>query len=142
MQNRKLVEQILASAYENYKLVRDHEPNSLEDFLCRHDAHIPVWNDMDDKTKQAAITYVYKQRKKIELHSGYCQAWVQAAAYFMIWDWFYSFLLGGSDYETESEGNEFEIERFFDDLDFMSSTLRSKEVADIMGISDDFNEAF
>lgn len=143
MQYRKLVEQILIASYKSYTYVRDNHPEEMSDYLTRHDSHIPVWCDIDDATKQAAIVYVYKKRKKIELHSDCVQAWVQATAYFLIYDWFYSFADGGADYANESVGDEFEIDRFFDDLDFMSvENLDNAAVRAVLGISDDFTGSF
>lgn len=144
MQQRKLVEQILVASYkQRYLYVKEYEPESMGSFLYRHDSHTPVWRSMDDNTKQAAITYVYKNRKKIELHSGCVPAWVQATAYFMIYEWFYSFTENGDDFTEVSDGYEFEIESFFDDMDFLSAKKTNNDaVRSMLGISKDFNEPF
>lgn len=143
MQQRKLVEQILVAAHEDYLYALDFQPEEISDFLSRHDSHIPVWCEMDDNVKQAALVYVYKNRKKIELHSGCVAAWVQATAYFMIYSWFYSFSHSETDYTDESDGDEVDIERFFDDLDFMSvENTDNAAVRAVLGISEDFNEPF
>lgn len=144
MQHREITSWILAQTYENYSaLIADptNIPQELKRFLCRHD-HIPVWSAMDNNKKQAAIAYVYKKRATLELHSGHCPAWAQATAYFMLWDWFYSSILGNHDLSVESDGDELELDMFFDDMDFMSDTPANSAVAEMLGIDPEFNEPF
>lgn len=131
MNYRPIVECMIENTYELYQYWKDNNKLSYE--LNKYNYDIPVWRDMDDNTKCAAIEYVYKNRNTIELHSDIVQAWVQATAYFMLYD-FVSLLTNGRP----------ELEMFFDDLDFMidEDILTNPEIQEQMGISADFTESF
>ena len=132
MNYRKIATGMIEETYNTYKndwsLDEDTLISELEKF------YIPVWNDMDDNTKQAALEYVYKNRDTIELHSDMVESWVQATAYFMIMN-FASYMCMDS---------EPEIEMFFDDLDFMmdEDVLTDIDVQEQMGISKNFTDSF
>lgn len=131
MNYRPIAECMIENTYELYQYWKDNNKLSYE--LNKYNYDIPVWRDMDDNTKCAAIEYVYKNRHTIELHSDIVQAWVQATAYFMLYD-FVSLLTNGRP----------ELEMFFDDLDFMidEDILTNPEIQEQMGISADFTEDF
>ena len=131
MNYRPIAECMIENTYELYQYWKDNNKLSYE--LNKYNYDIPVWRDMDDNTKCAAIEYVYKNRNTIELHSDIVQAWVQATAYFMLYD-FVSLLTNGRP----------ELEIFFDDLDFMidEGILTNPEIQEQMGISADFTEDF
>ena len=131
MQSRKIAVGMIEETYDAYRndwMTQSKGELSYE--LNKFD--IPVWNNMSDNTKQSCIEYVYNNRDTIELHSGLCASWVQAPAYFMIFD--FASLMGENP----------EIEMFFDDLDFMmdSDTLTDENVQEQMGIPSDFTEKF
>jgi hypothetical protein len=131
MQSRKIAVGMIEETYDAYRndwMTQSKGELSYE--LNKFD--IPVWNNMSDNTKQSCIEYVYNNRDTIELHSGLCASWVQATAYFMIFD--FASLMGENP----------EIEMFFDDLDFMmdSDTLTDENVQEQMGIPSDFTEKF
>ena len=131
MQSRKIAVGMIEETYDAYRndwMTQSSGELSYE--LNKFD--IPVWNNMSDNTKQSCIEYVYNNRDTIELHSGLCASWVQATAYFMIFD--FASLMGENP----------EIEMFFDDLDFMidSDTLTDENVQEQMGIPSDFTEKF
>jgi hypothetical protein len=131
MQSRKIAVGMIEETYDTYRndwMTQSKGELSYE--LNKFD--IPVWNNMSDNTKQSCIEYVYNNRDTIELHSGLCASWVQATAYFMIFD--FASLMGENP----------EIEMFFDDLDFMmdSDTLTDENVQEQMGIPSDFTEKF
>ena len=131
MQSRKITVGMIEETYDAYRndwMTQSKGELSYE--LNKFD--IPVWNNMSDNTKQSCIEYVYNNRDTIELHSGLCASWVQATAYFMIFD--FASLMGENP----------EIEMFFDDLDFMmdSDTLTDENVQEQMGIPSNFTEKF
>ena len=131
MQSRKIAVGMIEETYDAYRndwMTQSSGELSYE--LNKFD--IPVWNNMSDNTKQSCIEYVYNNRDTIELHSGLSASWVQATAYFMIFD--FASLMGENP----------EIEMFFDDLDFMmdSDTLTDENVQEQMGIPSDFTEKF
>ena len=131
MQSRKIAVGMIEETYDAYRndwMAQSSGELSYE--LNKFD--IPVWNNMSDNTKRSCIEYVYNNRNTIELHSGLCSSWVQATAYFMIFN-FASLMCDNPD-----------IEIFFDDLDFMmdSDTLTDGDVQEQMGISSDFTEKF
>ena len=131
MQSRKITVGMIEETYDAYRndwMTQSKGELSYE--LNKFD--IPVWNNMSDNTKRSCIEYVYNNRDTIELHSGLCASWVQATAYFMIFD--FASLMGENP----------EIEMFFDDLDFMmdSDTLTDENVQEQMGIPSDFTEKF
>ena len=131
MQSRKIAVGMIEETYDAYRndwMTQSSGELSYE--LNKFD--IPVWNNMSDNTKQSCIEYVYNNRDTIELHSGLCASWVQATAYFMIFDF------------ASLVGENPEIEMFFDDLDFMmdSDTLTDENVQEQMGIPSDFTEKF
>ena len=132
MQYRKITTGMIEAAYENYKDWKNNDELSHE--LNKFNLHIPVWRDMSDNTKCAAIEYVYNNRDTIELHSGCVQSWIQATAYFMLSDFASIMFYGG----------EPELEIFFDDLDFMmeEDVLTDSDVMEQMGISTDFTGGF
>jgi len=138
MVNRPLVENIIADSYSLYKELWVHEhPVDLSDSLNRYNEHIPVWRNMSDDTKRAAIEYVYKNRDTIELNSGCVQSWVQATTYFLLWEFFASKFF-------EYNNEHIELEMFFDDLDFLmeEDVLEDEDVREMMGISKDFTQKF
>lgn len=130
MQYRKIATGMIEATYENY--VQWREDGVLDEELNKYE--IPVWNEMNDSTKCSAIEYVYLNRDTIELHSGLVESWVQATAYFMIYD--FAAIMA-------HDGNP-EIEVFFDDLDFMmdEDTLEDEDVQKYLGISPDFGGKF
>ena len=132
MYYRKIATGMIESTYENYKDWRKYNELSYE--LNKYNSDIPVWRDMSNNTKCAAIEYVYNNRDTIELHSDMVQAWAQATAYFMLYDFAKMMIYNG----------EPELEIFFDDLDFMidEDTLTDSDVQEQLGISTDFTENF
>jgi hypothetical protein len=132
MQYRKIATSIIEATYENYKYWK--RDNELSYELNKYNKQIPVWCDMDDNTKCAAIEYVFSNRDTIELHSECVEAWVQATAYFLLYD--FVILL--------SNRGKPELEMFFDDLDFMmdEDTLNDEDVQEQLGISPDFGGKF
>ena len=130
MEYRKIATGMIEATYENY--VQWREDGVLAEELNKYE--IPVWNEMNDSTKCSAIEYVYLNRDAIELHSGLVESWVQATAYFMIYD--FAAIIA-------HDGNP-EIEVFFDDLDFMmdQDTLEDEDVQKYLGISPDFGGKF
>lgn len=136
MVNRPLVENMIADSYETYKVWAE-DGIGMDDFLNRYNNRIPVWRDMDDNTKQSAIEYVYTNRGEIELHSGCVEAWVQATAYFLLWEFFASKIM-------PYENQHIELEMFFDDLDFMmdDDILDDSDVQEYLGIDPNFTEKF
>jgi len=132
MYYRKIATGMIESTFDCYKDWKNHNELSVE--LNAYNDFIPVWRDMDDNTKCAAIEYVYKNRDTLELHSGIVESWVQATAYFMM----YSFAV------MITRGEEPELEMFFDDLDFMmdEETLEDSNIQEILGISPDFMGKF
>jgi hypothetical protein len=130
MQYRKIATGMIEATYENYS--QWLEDGVLAEELNKYE--IPVWNEMNDSTKCSAIEYVYLNRDTIELHSGLVESWVQATAYFMIYD--FATILA-------HDGNP-EIEIFFDDMDFMmdEDTLNDEDVQEQLGISPDFGGKF
>jgi hypothetical protein len=89
---------------------------------------------MDDNTKCAAIEYVYQKRNEIELHSEIVESWVQATAYFMLYDFA----------KIMVPNDEPELEMFFDDLDFTmeDDILQNRYIQEQMGIGSNFTEGF
>jgi hypothetical protein len=132
MEYRKIATGMIEATYEEYKLYCYPQDVPLTDWLNKY--NIPVWNNMDDNTKQAAIEYVFNNRDTIELHSGMVESWVQATAYFMIMNFASCMCMDG----------EPEIEIFFDDLDFMidEDVLTDIDVQEQMGISKNFTDSF
>jgi hypothetical protein len=132
MQYRKIATGMIEATYENYS--QWLEDGVLDEELNKHNQEIPVWDEMNDSTKCSAIEYVYLNRDTIELHSGLVESWVQATAYFMIYD-FVSLLI--------HDGYP-EIEMFFDDMDFMmdQDILDDEDVQEQLGISPDFGGKF
>ena len=132
MQYRKITTGMIEATYDSYKDWKNHNELSYE--LNKFNLHIPVWRDMSDNTKCAAIEYVYNNRDTIELHSGCVQSWVQATAYFMLSDFASVMFYGGKP----------ELEIFFDDMDFMmdENILEDGDIQDMIGISPDFTENF
>jgi SOS-response transcriptional repressor LexA len=130
----KVAVAIIESTYEAYKDWKSHDKEYLAYELNNYNDNIPVWRDMDDNTKCAAIEYVYNKRDTIELHSDIVESWVQATAYFMLY-YFCSDI---------TNGEEPDLEMFFDDLDFMldEEILNDSDVQKIMGISSDFTKKF
>jgi hypothetical protein len=129
MNYRKIATEMISDTYNTYKnnWINNDE---LASELNKYD--IPVWNNMDINTKQAAIEYVYKNRNTIELNSGIVESWVQATAYFMIMNFAVVF------------SDDPEIEIFFDDLVFMmdEDVLTDIDVQEQMGISKNFTDSF
>jgi hypothetical protein len=117
MEYRKIATGMIEATYESFKLWKElsykMEDGRLEYVLNRHDEDIPVWSKMGTDSKCAAIEYVYKNRDTIELHSGCVSGMVQAAAYFMIYDFVTNIIFSKDDSGIP------EIEMFFADLDFM-----------------------
>jgi hypothetical protein len=132
MQYRKIATSIIEATYENYKYWK--KDNELSYELNKYNEQIPVWCDMDDNIKCAAIEYIFSNRDTIELHSGCVESWVQATAYFLLYD--FVILL--------SNRGKPELEMFFDDLDFMmdEDTLDDEDVQEQLGISPDFGGKF
>jgi hypothetical protein len=132
MYYRNIAQGMIEATYDSYKDWKNHNELSYE--LNKYNDRIPVWSTMNDNTKCSAIEYVYNNRHTIELHSDMVQSWVQATAYFMMYD-FAKIMI----YEGEPE-----LEIFFDDLDFMmdEDTLTDPDVREQMGISADFTESF
>jgi hypothetical protein len=132
MQYRKIATSIIEATYENYKYWK--RDNELSYELNKYNEQIPVWCDMDDNAKCAAIEYVFSNRDTIELHSGCVEAWVQATAYFLLYD--FVILL--------SNRGKPELEMFFDDMDFMidQDILDDEDVQQQLGISPDFGGKF
>ena len=130
MQYRKIATGMIEATYENY--VQWREDGVLAEELNKYE--IPVWNEMNDSTKCSAIEYVYLNRDTIELHSGLVESWVQATAYFMIYDFA----------AIMAHDGQPEIEVFFDDMDFMmdEDTLEDEDVQKYLGISPDFGGKF
>ena len=131
MNYRNIATGMIEATYEEYKDYK-HVADYLSDWL--NNRYIPVWVDMDDNTKQAAIEYVFNNRNTIELHSDMVESWVQATAYFMIMNFASYMCVDG----------EPEIEIFFDDLDFMidEDVLTDIDVQEQMGISKNFTDSF
>ena len=132
MYYRKIATGMIESTFECYKDWKNNDELSIE--LNAHNEFIPVWRDMANDTKCAAIEYVYKNRDTLELHSGIVESWVQATAYFMMYS-FATIITGGK---------KPELEMFFDDLDFMidEDTLEDSDVQAMLGISPDFTGKF
>jgi hypothetical protein len=132
MEYRKIATGMIESTYENY--VQWREDGVLDEELNKHNQEIPVWDEMNESTKCSAIEYVYLNRDTIELHSGLVESWVQATAYFMIYD--FAAILA---YDGKPE-----IEVFFDDMDFMmdQDILDDEDVQEQLGISPDFGGKF
>lgn len=132
MYYRKIATGMIESTYENYKDWKNN--GELKTELNAHNDDIPVWCDMSDNTKCAAIEYVYSNRNTLELHSGSVEAWVQATAYFMLYSFASMMINNGQP----------ELEMFFDDLDFMmdEDILEDSDVQTMLGISPDFTENF
>ena len=130
MNYRKIATGMIESTYDCYKVWKDDDHLSYE--LNKYD--IPVWSKMDDGVKCAAIEYVYKNRNEIELHSDIVESWVQATAYFMLYE-FSQWIFPDSHPE---------LEMFFDDLDFMmeEDILQDSDVQKYMGIGSNFTEEF
>jgi hypothetical protein len=134
MNYRKIATGMIEATYDNYKDWKKNEDFDLIEELNAHNDDIPVWCEMNDNTKCAAIEYVYKNRKTIELHSGCVEAWVQATAYFMLY----------SCATMMIEDGQPSLEMFFDDMDFMmdEDILEDGDVQAMLGISPDFTENF
>jgi hypothetical protein len=132
MNYRKIATGMIEATYKDYKDWKKNNELSVE--LNAHNDNIPVWCEMNDNTKCAAIEYVFSNRDTIELHSGCVEAWVQATAYFLLYD--FVILL--------SNRGKPELEMFFDDLDFMmdEDTLDDEDVQEQLGISPDFGGKF
>lgn len=132
MFHRKIVTAMIEDTYEQYEFWR--EDGVLDEELNEYNDNIPVWRDMSENTKCAAIEYVHNNRDTIELHSELVQSWVQATVYFMLYK--IAFVIAG--------GEEPELEMFFDDLDFMmdESILKDNDIRKMMGIGQDFTEKF
>jgi hypothetical protein len=132
MQYRKIATGMIEATYENY--VQWREDGVLDEELNKHNQEIPVWDEMNESTKCSAIEYVYLNRDTIELHSGLVESWVQATAYFMIYDFA----------TIMAHDEQPEIEMFFDDMDFMidQDILDDEDVQQQLGISPDFGEKF
>ena len=137
MQCRDIASGMIKQAYDLYKngWVEDVATYNLSEELNRYD--IPVWNDMSDNTKRAAIEYVYKNVDTIELHSDCVESWVQATAYFML-------MVFANFISPQASQYDIELEMFFDDLDFMMEydTLTDRDVQKQLGISKDFTNNF
>jgi hypothetical protein len=134
MNYRKIATGMIEATYDNYKDWKKNEDFDLIEELNAHNDDIPVWRDMSDNTKCAAIEYVYKNRKTIELHSGSVESWVQATAYFMLYSCATCMIHDG----------EPSLEMFFDDMDFMmdEDILEDSDVQEALGISSDFTGKF
>ena len=132
MYYRKITTGMIESTYENYKDWAKHDELSYE--LNKYNEHIPVWRDMSDNTKCSAMEYVYSKRDELELHSGCVESWVQATAYFMLYDFA----------KMITQDARPELEMFFDDLDFMmeDDILQNRYIQEQMGIGSNFTEGF
>jgi hypothetical protein len=121
---------MIEATYDSYRDWKNNNELSYE--LNKYD--IPVWSNMDDNTKCAAIEYVYKKRNEIELHSEIVESWVQATAYFMLYDFA----------KIMVPNDEPELEMFFDDLDFTmeDDILQNRYIQEQMGIGSNFTEGF
>lgn len=130
MNYRKIATGMIEATYDCYKDWKNNNELSYE--LNKYD--IPVWSNMDDNTKCAAIEYVYKKRNEIELHSEIVESWVQATAYFMLYDFA----------KMIAPDARPELEMFFDDLDFMmeDDILQNRYIQEQMGIGSNFTEGF
>jgi len=130
MNYRKIATGMIEATYDCYKDWKNNDELSYE--LNKYD--IPVWSNMDDNTKCAAIEYVYKKRNEIELHSEIVESWVQATAYFMLYDFA----------KIMVPNDEPELEMFFDDLDFTmeDDILQNRYIQEQMGIGSSFTEGF
>jgi hypothetical protein len=120
MQYRKIATGMIEATYEVFKDWSSPEYQTEEDedglvYELNKHGKIPVWSSMDTASKCAAIEYVYANRDDIELHSGCVSLMVQAAAFFMIYE-FVSLMT--FDVSAKQRRN-IDIEVFFDDLDFM-----------------------
>ena len=130
MYYRKIATGMIEATYDSYRDWKNNNELSYE--LNKYD--IPVWSNMDDNTKCAAIEYVYKKRNEIELHSEIVESWVQATAYFMLYDFA----------KIMVPNDEPELEMFFDDLDFTmeDDILQNRYIQEQMGIGSNFTEGF
>jgi len=130
MNYRKIATGMIEATYDCYKDWKNNNELSYE--LNKYD--IPAWSNIDDNTKCAAIEYVYKKRNEIELHSEIVESWVQATAYFMLYDFT----------KMIAPDARPELEMFFDDLDFMmeEDVLQDSDVQKYMGIGSNFTEEF
>ena len=130
MHCRKIATGMIEATYDSYEYWKDNDELSYE--LNKYD--IPVWSNMDDGVKCAAIEYVYKNRNEIELHSNIVDSWVQATAYFMLYDFA----------KIIAPDARPELEMFFDDLDFMieDDILQNRYIQEQMGIGSNFTEGF
>jgi len=130
MYYRKIATAMIEATYDSYRDWKNNNELSYE--LNKYD--IPVWSNMDDNTKCAAIEYVYKKRNEIELHSEIVESWVQATAYFMLYDFA----------KIMVPNDEPELEMFFDDLDFTmeDDILQNRYIQEQMGIGSNFTEGF
>lgn len=134
MEYRKIATGMIEAVYEMYEDWKEHKQLSAN--LNKYDKRIPVWCDMNKKTKCAAIEYVYKNRDTIELHSGCVQAWVQATAYFMLYYFAKEMAYSG----------KVDVDIFFDDMDFCTENSEYSKINDdpelkkLMRIKDDFFE--
>ena len=130
MNYRKIATGMIEATYDCYKDWKNNDELSYE--LNKYD--IPVWSNMDDNTKCAAIEYIYKKRNEIELHSDIVESWVQATAYFMLYDFA----------KIMVPNDEPELEMFFDDLDFTmeDDILQNRYIQEQMGIGSSFTEGF
>lgn len=132
MNYRKVATAMIEYTYGDYIDWKNRNQLSYE--LNKYNKVIPVWRDMNDNTKCAAIEYVHSNRDAIELHSGIVPSWVQATTYFMLYEFALQMIYDG----------EPELEMFFDDLDFMidEDKLTDSDVQEQLGISTDFTENF
>jgi hypothetical protein len=132
MNYRKIATGMIEATYKDYKDWKKNNELGVE--LNAHNDNIPVWCEMNDNTKCAAIEYVYNNRHTIELHSDCVESWVQATAYFML----YSFA------SLMTHDGQPELEMFFDDMDFMmdEDILEDSDVQEALGISSDFTGKF
>ena len=130
MYYRKIATGMIEATYDSYRDWKNNNELSYE--LNKYD--IPVWGNMDDNTKCAAIEYVYQKRNEIELHSEIVESWVQATAYFMLYDFA----------KMIAPDARPELEMFFDDLDFMmeKDILQNRYIQEQMGIGSNFTEGF
>ena len=130
MYYRKIATGMIEATYDSYRDWKNNNELSYE--LNKYD--IPVWSNMDDNTKCAAIEYVYQKRDEIELHSEIVESWVQATAYFMLYDFA----------KIMVPNDEPELEMFFDDLDFTmeDDILQNRHIQEQMGIGSNFTEGF
>jgi hypothetical protein len=129
MEYRKIATGMIEATYEafndwsspEYYIEEDEDGLGYE--LNKH-GNIPVWSKMDTASKCAAIEYVYANRDELELHSGCVSSMVQAAAYFMIYDFVSLITFAISDKQKK----KIDIGLFFDDLDFMFCSWDPKDV--------------